>query len=165
MNMLINFKELYMGLYAVVACWTPKYSNHQLCLFMDNTASTHIIDNANPCIKCLLSLIAIEAFYIPGTHNDLMYSISWFSADGQIGRFIALLHEVQWPIPVNNGYLLERQPYVAQCCNVYFISNIKVDRLAYELVREEAHSSWHLIGSLLGLYQSSGRIIKSIFKN
>ena len=114
-NVHINFKELYMGLYAV-ARWAPKYPNHRLCLFMDNTASTHIINNGSShcmlAIKCLRSLsliasrynVAIEAFYIPGIHNDLADSISRFSADGQIARFISLLHGGQWPIPVNNGY-------------------------------------------------------------
>ena len=117
-----------MGLYAV-ARWAPKYPNHRLCLFMDNTASTHIINNGSSrsmlAIKCLRSLsliaskynVAIEAFYIPGIFNDLADSISRFSERGQIARFISLLHQGQWPIPVNSCYRINNHmSHKAQMC-------------------------------------------------
>lgn len=114
-NVHINFKELYMGLYAV-ARWAPKYPNHRLFLFMDNTASTHIINNGSSrcmlAIKCLRSLsliastfnVSIHAFYIPGVFNNIADSISRFYSKGQIARFISLLHEGQWPMPSDGGY-------------------------------------------------------------
>ena len=127
-NVHINIKELYMGLFAV-ARWAPVFPNSRLCLFMDNIASTCIINKGSSrnmhAIHCMrsLSLIAlkhnvtVEAFYIPGVFNNVADSISRFSMDGQIARFISLVHASQLPIPINNGYWLsEHMSKNAQFC-------------------------------------------------
>lgn len=123
----INLKELYMGVSAV-ARWAPVYPNTRLCLFMDNIASTCIINKGSSrnmhAIHCMRKLsivalrhnVAVEAFYIPGVFNDIADSISRFHMDGQIARFISLLHMSRLPRPINGYWLHDHMSKNAQIC-------------------------------------------------
>ena len=108
-----------MGLYAVLR-WAPVFPNHRLFLFMDNTASTCMINSGSLhsmlAVKCLRSLsciammynVAVEAFYIPGDFNRIADSISRFHTRGQIARFVSLLHHAQLPVPIDNMYCITK---------------------------------------------------------
>jgi hypothetical protein len=106
----INIKELQMGCEAV-SRWAPIYPNSRFLVFMDNVAATCIMNKGSSrnqlAIDCMRSLsitaikynISVEAFFIPGSTNDIADSISRFHLNGQIQRFMSLLTVGSWPMP------------------------------------------------------------------
>lgn len=124
-NKSINIKELYMGCEAVRR-WAEVYPNKRLCLYMDSLCAVHMVNSGysrnDIAVKCIqdMSLIArhynvtVQAFFIPGYFNDLADSISRFHSNGQIARFMSLVHTGNWPRPINGYWLCNHMSMQAE---------------------------------------------------
>jgi hypothetical protein len=98
----INLKELQM-IGEAVNHWAKIFYNHRVCIHTDNISSAFMVNKGcsrNLRATAILRTIgfmafkynfALEAYYIPGRHNDVADAISRLHLPGQIQRYFALL--------------------------------------------------------------------------